>query len=94
MKCCKVALIPVTKELPYGYHRFFSPDAMAFWKTRGCKPYVSADERPWMACYFPCPHLTDKGCDIYENRPHHCRTYDGRKDPYLADVCLWKDLDE
>jgi len=38
---------------------------------------------------LPCPHLTDKGCSIYERRPQACRTYDGRLE---REDCLWHTL--
>ena len=40
-----------------------------------------------------CPHLTDKGCSIYEQRPQVCREYDGRKDPIMRYICKWKELE-
>jgi len=95
LKCCKILLVPITKEMPYGLHRFFSPKAQEFWGTRRCRMYIDAKaDRPWLVVNFPCPHLTDKGCGIYDTRPLACRDYDGRKDPYLAKVCLWNELEE
>ena len=37
-----------------------------------------------------CPHLIDGvGCDIYDHRPMSCRTYDGRLDFLMKDICKW-----
>ena len=37
-----------------------------------------------------CPHLMEGiGCDIYDHRPMSCRTYDGRLDFLMKDICKW-----
>lgn len=59
-----------------------------FYQTRGCTTMV-IDNQTLVFIPFRCPHVTKDGCDIYENRPHYCKTYDGRKDPFMKDTCLW-----
>jgi Fe-S-cluster containining protein len=63
-------------------------EALEFYKTRGCK-LVYADGLMLVAMEYVCPHLTPEGCSIYEDRPDWCRQYDGRKDPVVAEKCLW-----
>ena len=40
---------------------------------------------------FPhiCPHLTERGCNIYDNRPLACKLFDGRKHIVSNDFCEW-----
>jgi Fe-S-cluster containining protein len=35
----------------------------------------------------PCQHITESGCDIYEQRPSFCREYFAYDDPALSHLC-------
>lgn len=59
-----------------------------FYETRGCK-IMPTDQLPYIVIPYPCPHLTEKGCAIYDKRPIACRNYDGRRDPIMHYTCLW-----
>ena len=81
MECCKVFYVTTTWE------RY---EEKEFYELRGC------EVRPYKGYYIvivplPCPHLTPQGCDIYNKRPQVCRDYDGRKDPFMKDKCLWNE---
>lgn len=83
-KCCKVIVFPTNYK--------DEPDVRHFYETRGMK--VRWDDR-WgllIMVDHQCPHLTERGCNIYSKRPDVCRRYDGRKDPFMADECAWKEL--
>lgn len=67
MECCKV-LIFHTRNRPGALN-------MEFFHARGCRVLTEADFLT-VELDHPCPHLTAKGCDIYENRPETCRRYD------------------
>lgn len=61
-----------------------------YYKARGCELYSTPNG---FALLVPqvCGQLAPLGCKIYNNRPHLCRVYDGRKDPYLRHKCKWKE---
>lgn len=80
-KCC--ALIGIETK-----HRY-EPDLVEFYKTRGFKCYNINGGYLGVVLNFPCPHLTDTGCDIYKNRPNVCRNFDGRENFLTKDFCLW-----
>lgn len=82
MECCKyIGVVSVVDP-----NNFFERQ---FYETRGFKTIIKDGH---LIIILPniCPHLTEKGCDIYSNRPYYCRMYDGRNDPFLKDKCLWK----
>jgi len=80
MECCKVFYVPT---------RVSSKDQKRFYELRGCKVKNFKGSQV-VVVPLPCPHLTLKGCDIYDTRPQVCREYDGREDPLMMDKCLWK----
>ena len=89
-KCCKefaVALHPInfTVEVRDINTEFFK--ARGFSLVKDLKNNTTYLEIP----NYPCPHLTETGCDIYETRPKVCRDYDGRKD---FNDCEWHKLEE
>ena len=95
MACCHVLLVPLPKLGKHSFERTFcSVKAIEFWKVRGCKPWMSDNGQEWMVIDFPCPQIGPKGCGIYEDRPHYCRTQDGRNNPWTRKVCKWKELDD
>lgn len=75
-------------------------DAVYFYKARGFTVTfhdVVVDAKPKRVLAieipdYPCPHLTDTGCNIYESRPNACRRYDGRKE--MGDKCAWSTITE
>ena len=79
MECCKQIKIPVLDP---------NPQAVEFYQARG---FTIHYEYPtcFIVIDIKCPHLTNKGCDIYDSRPIICREYDGRLDPFVADRCKW-----
>ena len=83
MKCCEVVSFEVTP----------SATSLEFYKARGAKIKLITSGSPLMIVSFPypCPHLTPKGCDIYEHRPLACKAFDGSKSLTSRDYCLWKE---
>lgn len=81
MECCKIIAV----QAPYCID---NKDFVEFYHTRGCA-IIATKSLPVIVIENKCPHLTDKGCDIYNRRPEWCRMYDGRIDPVLRHVCLW-----
>jgi len=65
--------------------------ALQFYRSRGLNVLV---ENRTLLIRVPhiCQYLTSTGCSDYTNRPQACRLYDGRKDPFLKDICKWKEL--
>ena len=80
LECCKVIAIPV---------EHVSPETIELYVARGCWLAPLSGGRYGIVIPFPCPHLTPEGCDMYNNRPQVCKDYDGKKDPLMADKCLW-----
>ena len=84
LKCCK--------EL--WKHTVFANDSLGsieFFEARGHVVEPSPQGVLVIKLKEECPHLTEKGCDIYENRPYVCKIYDGRKD---HPECLWHTLNK
>ena len=86
MECCKVIAVRAAINPDFG-------PTTEFYEARGCS-IVKTSSLPMVLIPYPCPHLTDIGCDIYKTRPLACRAYDGRKDPVMAYVCLWRHLED
>ena len=78
--CCKVLYIPTS---------FPRKEDLEFYKARGV---TFGNIKGVLHAIIPsvCPQLTKEGCSIYDKRPEACMYYDGRKDPLLKDICLWK----
>jgi Fe-S-cluster containining protein len=83
-KCCEQLLfeiyMPPIHEL--------AMDVRNFYEARGCTVFT-LEQGNFVTVPLSCPHLTKRGCAIYEDRPVACRMYDGTKSPTLADECLW-----
>lgn len=78
-KCCKEVDVPT-----YAHKTSTEIDKIkAFYEARGFTTYFDMYGFLHVELYYPCPHITEKGCDIYENRPEVCRNYDGRRDPRI-----------
>lgn len=78
--CCKSLYVPV--DLDLGELNFYK-------NLRGCEIKFS-DFRPFLILNnHPCQHLTTKGCAIYQKRPMDCALFDGRKDRFHPEKCLW-----
>jgi Fe-S-cluster containining protein len=82
LKCCKVIGVPISS-----YYASI-PQVHEFYTTRGGR-VVPYKDFTLIVFPFPCPHLTEQGCSIYQSRPNACRAYDGTKDPIMKDECLW-----
>jgi Fe-S-cluster containining protein len=69
-----------------------------YYKERGLI-VEEIEEGPWqgyyiLELYIPCVHLTEDGCNIYDNRPRYCREYDGLNDIAMRKKCMWILLEE
>lgn len=78
-KCCKILEFVVDH-----------PRSLKFYQTRGLDCVVDTRRQ----CVFVkvesvCQHLGPKGCKIYSKRPLDCVVFDGTKDPFLKNDCLW-----
>lgn len=85
-ECCKWITFIIPKMIAKKYEDYY--------KARGCQIIYQGWE---VAILVPskCPHLDRDGtCKIYKSRPQACKDYDGRKDPYLNDLCKLKDKKE
>ena len=88
--CCKY----ITFLLPAEGIR----DLFDYYRKRG----LSVEEikgGPWkgyhiLEIYYPCPHLTEQGCNIYADRPKVCRDYNGLADVTMREKCMWLLLDK
>lgn len=78
--CCRLVYIPT--KLP-------DKRDEPFYKARGIK-FIKVKGTLHAAIPSRCPNLTVAGCAIYNNRPDACKDYDGREDPLLKDICLWR----
>ncbi|NLI30459.1 MAG: YkgJ family cysteine cluster protein [Nitrospiraceae bacterium] len=65
-------------------------DVIHFYQTRGCSITPHESGLLYLSIKMPCPHLTDDGCAIYEDRPQICRKYSGLEE--FGDACLWAGL--
>jgi len=63
-------------------------EALEFYERKGCRVF-NAGGTLVIAVEHKCPELTAFGCRSYEDRPTWCRQYDGRRDPLMAEKCLW-----
>ena len=82
MECCRyIGIVSVVN----------TPNERNFYETRG---FTVIDNAGFLVIIQQaiCPHLKWNGCDIYETRPAYCRNYDGRKDPFMKNKCLWRIL--
>jgi Fe-S-cluster containining protein len=88
LACCKKFWTVVTDDLA-------NPDIRELYEARGwtCHMGIVKGKRTnaIVTDLMPCPNLTPFGCKVYPERPKICRTYDGRKDPFMASDCKWKD---
>lgn len=79
-ECCRYLTFIVGEDIVNLYSEIYT--------VRGCTIRRMSGS-PSYALRVPsvCPHLTERGCDIYETRPQHCRDYDGTMDPLMQDLC-------
>lgn len=80
-ECCRYLTFIVSEDIIKQYSEIYT--------TRGCKIRSVKYSKSSYSLRVPslCPHLQDWGCDIYEQRPLHCKEYDGRYDPMMQDLC-------
>jgi len=87
--CCKILHIPVPPELSE------DENVRIFLRTRALALLHDKEGHRLRFIVVPstCPQLDAKGaCRIYASRPKVCQTFDGRKDAFLKDKCLWRIL--
>ena len=79
-ECCKYLTFIVGPDVIKRHREIY--------EARGCVIRTMRDSNSF-ALRVPsvCQHLTEHGCDIYEDRPQECKDYDGRYDPLLQDLC-------
>lgn len=83
LKCCKYVSLPVEITGPmYLYEEWAA--------VRAIEIITIEDNIIWMRVPYPCPHLTEQGCRIYEYRPVVCRIYNALKDPAARKYCKWQ----
>lgn len=83
MECCRyIGIVSATN----------TQEDREFYELRGFETIIKGG---FLIVLMPnvCQHLKVNGCSIYEERPAHCRNYDGREDPFMKDVCLWNSIE-
>ena len=65
-ECCEYVEIPYT---------MFNLDTLEYFITRGTEFWLANNGAIQVRIHQPCIHLTDHGCNIYDNRPTTCRLY-------------------
>jgi len=65
-ECCEYVEVPYT---------MYDNDTMEFFITRGTQIFIQNNGVAMVRFHQPCVHITEKGCDIYENRPEVCKRY-------------------
>jgi len=79
-ECCCYLTFIVGEDIINAYCKVY--------EARGCTmKRIEGSIRFSLRVPSVCPHLTEYGCDIYEERPQHCRDYDGTLDPFMQDLC-------
>jgi Fe-S-cluster containining protein len=84
-KCCEQVGVYTD---PYIYE-MSEKDVIAFYEARGAT-VTKSDGELFIVFNLPCPHLSEKGCGIYPERPKICRKYSGLHE--FGDQCLWSTL--
>jgi Fe-S-cluster containining protein len=84
-KCCGKVGVYTNPSI----YEMSKADVVRFYEARGAVVTKSDDEL-FVVFDIPCPHLTPKGCDIYDRRPKICRTYSGLEE--FGEECLWSSL--
>jgi Fe-S-cluster containining protein len=80
-KCCKNIAVYTHPD----FYDCSAKEVLDFYKMRGVG--VQKDKGAFLISFsFPCPHLTQDGCNIYEKRPKLCREYNGIED--FGEGCL------
>jgi Fe-S-cluster containining protein len=77
--CCKSLYIPIDAGL--GWIEFLRQIRGVEIKFHNMTPFAVVE--------CPCVHLTKKGCSIYDKRPVDCAMFDGRRDMFHPEKCLW-----
>lgn len=83
-KCCKE--VAIESQYPY------CDEVIEFYEARGFEVKVGSNNCAFISAKIPCPHLTDSGCNIYNNRPKTCQDFNGLID-FNGD-CLWMEVFE
>ena len=85
--CCKQVHIRIRSYEEYSFLQTRGLDVRTYYGPMRTQLY-------WLILPQTCKWLKDDGCSIYKFRPHSCRVYDGRKDPFLKDICKWNEEGE
>jgi Fe-S-cluster containining protein len=66
-------------------------EVIHFYEARGAT--VTRDgEHLFIVFKLPCPHITPKGCAIYNKRPKICKIYSGLEE--FGKECLWSSIEK
>ena len=91
LECCKKVSLPIIVPENFDINKnFYLFEEWA--AVREIEIIETVDNIIWMAVPYPCQHLTENGCKIYDYRPIICRMYDARKDPAARKKCLWNKI--
>jgi hypothetical protein len=92
MACCK-KLVMALPDMYVGVRLV----AKEFYEARGHRVRYSLIHKNFYIVFDEvCPHLTKKGCDIYDTpkMPLNCKIFDGRNHEETRGECLWNKLDK
>jgi Fe-S-cluster containining protein len=84
-KCCMQVGVYTDTSI----YELTESEVVHFYEARGATVSKS-DEELFIVFDLPCPHITPKGCAIYEKRPEICRKYSGLHE--FGDNCLWSQI--
>jgi len=84
LECCKYISFTINAREQTPYRDLLT----RFYNARQIK-MIPSDQNVQVLIPHVCPQLTTQGCRIYNSRPHSCKIYDGRMDPFLKDKCKW-----
>lgn len=65
-ECCEYVEVPYT---------MFNYDTMEYFLNRGTQFWIATNGAVQVRFHEPCVHISEAGCDMYEDRPTTCRTY-------------------
>lgn len=82
--CCKLSYVEVSQSLN-------NQANLTFLAFKGFQ-FFESNLHLFLILKSPCKHLSPKGCKIYSERPVACKTFDGRKDPWIGEICKWSKL--
>jgi Fe-S-cluster containining protein len=84
-KCCEKVGVYTDPSI----YEVSEKKVISFYQARGATITKSGSEL-FIVFNIPCPHLTNKGCAIYQKRPFICKAYSGLDE--FGEDCLWSQL--